>query len=99
MFLAQRLWRRSSAGSSTPAATGTKCPQRVEDNSDVDGFLRQRALDRSQPAKGGGDHRDAGQGHSAGHALKGDPIGTAGDADRIRYTIKPIDEDDDIRRL
>ncbi len=41
----------------------TERPQSVEDDGDVDGFLRQGAGDGRQPSEGGQPHRRTGHGH------------------------------------
>lgn len=46
--------------------------QRVEDHSQVDSLLQQRARDRRQVAQGGDEHRREAETHAAQHALPGD---------------------------
>ena len=73
--------------------------QRIENDGDVDRFLRQRAGNRRQPTDWRKAHRDSRHRHAGHDALHRDAAGALGDRHRVGDAIEPIDQDDDIGRL
>ena len=76
-----------------------ECPQRVQDDRDVDQLLQQRALHRGQIAEGGGDHAQDPETNPCHDAFEGDAAGSLRDFDTRQKAIQVIDQQHDIRRF